>query len=468
MIINFGQWLPDQPSLQNPCKTAVNVYPSPNGYGPFFSAAAVGDALPSVPIGRICFKQASDSSSLTGKIEIFVGTSTGLFRKNGTNWDNVSKTTYTPSTFWRFAVYGDLLIATNGIDQPQKFVLSTGTAFVDLANAPTHNYPIVVRDTLVALDVTDSSSYEIKWSVNNNAEDWTIANGGGAQSFPDGGPVIGGTGGEFGIILQNFAVTRMNFVGGELRFTFDKIEGGSGCISAESIVQYKGRTYYLSNEGFQLFNGAESLNISDEVCSTYFFNLLEVPSNLVTNTAEFIVTNTGEEISVASLSQVEGALDNRNSCVVWKYPTATGNRLLIYNFSLNSWSESDISVEAVFNINLVGGATLSGFDSDYKLAHFNGAIATAQVSTGDMQLSKGTGSSVRTVYGLGDSAHNVTVGKKSALLKTEATVTGSSNSNGKVTVRSNGRLHRFELVPTATYTEIIGVDVEFSIAGKRV
>ena len=85
-----------------------------------------------------------------------------------------------------------------------------------------------------------------------------------------------------------------------------------------------------------------------------------------------------------------------------------------------------------------------------------------------MQLSKGTGSSVRTVYGLVDSAHNVTVGKKSALLKTEATVTGSSNSNGKVTVRSNGRLHRFELVPTATYTEIIGVDVEFSIAGKRV
>ena len=463
MIINFGSWLPDQPSLSNPCKVATNVYPSPNGYGPFYSALAVGDALVSAPVGRIGFQQVS------GKTELFVGTSTRLYRKNGTSWDDVSQAAYSPSTFWRFAVYGDLLIATNGIDRPQKFTLSTGSAFEDLANAPTHNFPIVVRDTLVALDVTDGSGFEVKWSVNNNAEDWTAANGGGSQSFPDGANVVGGTGGEYGVILQaESGLTRMNFVGGDLRFTFDKIEGGTGCIAADSIVQYKGRTFYLSDEGFQLFDGAESTNISDEICSNYFFSQLAEAENLVTDTLEFIITDTGEEISIGTLNQVEGDLDQSNSCVVWKFPTATGNQLLIFNFRLNRWSLSTEAVEGLHHLHLVDGPVLSGFDSDNKLVHFNGAIATATVSTGDMQLVPDTGCSVRTTYGLVDSAHDITIGKKSALLSTEATVSGSSNSNGKVTVRSHGRYHRFQVVPTATYTEIIGVDVEFSATGRRV
>jgi len=462
LIIQFGEWLPDQPRYQNKCVTATNVYPSATGYLPFKGIASVTTALPSTPIGVYSFKR------VAGNIETFAGTSTGLYRKNGSSWTDVSGTTYSPSTQWRFAIYGDRVVATNGVDNPQAFDLGTDSVFADLPNAPTHKFPLVVRDTLVALDLTDGSGNEVAWSVTNNSEDWTVANGGGAQNFPDGGKVVGGTGGEYGVILQSGGVTRMNFVGGDLRFTFDQIEGDVGCIASNSIVRHKGITYFLSDEGFQAFNGAESFNISDEKVSRYFFGLLSEAEALVTDTGEEIITMSGEVITVGALNEVYGALDQRNSCIVWSYPTATGNKLLIYNYKLDKWSESKQSIDLLYTAEDVAGPVLAGFDSSFLLNTFSGSDLTAVVSTGDMQLNQNGGTYVNYVRGLCDAAHDVTVGKKTTLSDTETTATGSSNANGKVSLRSSGRYQRFQLSPTAAFTELSGVDVGIGANGNRV
>lgn len=461
MIINFGPWLPDQPRFGNTCITAENVYPSANGYRPFKGSSAITAALPSLCIGNISFKRVS------GGLETFAGTSTGLYRLNGTSWDDVAPSAYSPSAFWRFAVYGDILVATNGVDNPQKFDLSSDTQFSDLTNAPKHKFPIVVRDTLVALDLTDGSGFQVKWSAVNDATDWTAASGGGAQVLPDGGPVVGGTGGEYGVILQEQGLTRMDFVGGDLRFTFDKIEGAVGCIAKNSIVQYKGRTFFLSDEGFQVFDGAETTNISNEICTRTFFSELAAAEPLTTDTGEDIVTDLGEIISVGALQAVDGALDPRNSCVVWKYPTSTTTKLIIYNYSLNRWSYSNAVIDQLLTLQQVGGPVLAGMDSSDMLASFSGSDLTAVVSTGDLQLIKGRGTSVNCIRGLVDAAHDITVGKKYDLADTETTVSGSSNSNGKVSLRARSRYHRIQVSPTAAFTELTGVDVEVAPAGGR-
>lgn len=464
-IIQFGPWLPDQARLGNRCITATNVYPVANGYAPFKDTSAQTDALPDICVGVISFKR------VTGGAETFAGTEDKLYRKNGTTWDDVSRSSgYLPTTAWRFAVYGDTLVATNGVDNPQKFTISSGPSgvFSDLSNAPTHTFPIVVKDVLVALDVTDTSEFEIKFAAVNDAESWDAESGGGSQNVPDGGPVVGGTGGEFGVILQETGVTRMNFVGGDLRFTFDKIEGGIGCIAADSIVQYKGRTFYLSDEGFQLFDGSESRNISGDAVTKTFFSALGEVETLVTDTSEKIVTATGEEIVVSVLETVQGALDPLNSCVVWKYPTSSGNKLIIYNYRLDRWAESDASVDCLHTAYTNSGPVLAGFDSDKKLATFSGSARSATVSTGDIQVARDRASFVRAVRGLVDSRHDITVGKKVDMADSETTTTATANGNGVAGVRSRGRYHRFQVQPTDTWSELVGVEIEASRSGRTV
>lgn len=461
MLINFGEWLPDQPRLGNSCITATNVYPAARGYKPFPGPSPQTDALSAKCIGWISFKRTS------GAIEVFAGTATKLYRLNNNSWTDVSKAgNYTSSDFWRFALYGDRLVATNGTDNPQAFDLASDSVFADLPNAPIHDYPIVVRDVIVALNC--ASGNEIQFSAVNDSEDWTVASGGGSQPVLDGGPVIGGTGGEYGVILQEYGLTRMSFVGGDLRFTFDKLEGSVGCIARNSIVQYKGSTFYLSDEGFQLFDGASSQNISDEVVTKTFFSELVKADPLITEASEIITTETGDPISVGTLEQIEGALDQGNSCVIWKYPTAAGNKLIIYNYRLQRWASSDQAINSIGALVELGGPIFAGFDSDHKLSPFNGSDLSAVVSTGDIQLSRDRASFVRAVRGLVDSAHDVTVGKKTSLSDTEATATGSSNSRGKVSLRSHGRYHRFQVEPTATFSELTGISIEASPGGTKV
>ena len=115
--------------------------------------------------------------------------------------------------------------------------------FADIPNAPIAAFFIVILDILVALAVNDGSIFQIKFSAVNDSEKWTADCGGGAQQVPDGGPVIGGTGGDYGVILQENGLRRMAFVGGDLRFRTDRIEGAIGCVAADSIVKYKGRTF---------------------------------------------------------------------------------------------------------------------------------------------------------------------------------------------------------------------------------
>lgn len=437
-VIPYGPFAPDQPRLGNTCVTATNVLPGINGYRPFPGPTVVTDALVASCVGVISFKQ------VDGTIDTFAGTTTKLFRLNGTSWDDVSRTVggaYATGTFWQFAVYGKRLIATNGIDEPQAFDLGVDTDFADLPNAPIAAFFIVIRDVLVALAVNDGSIFQIKFSAVNDSEKWTADCGGGAQQVPDGGPVIGGTGGEFGVVLQESGLTRMEFVGGDLRFTFDKIEGAVGCISSESIVEYKGRTFYLSEEGFQLFDGAESKNISDELISDFFFD------------------------DVADATAVRGALWLDKSVVVWVH--SSGTKAIIYNYRTQRWASTTLAAADCVHAFVATRVNLGAFDGDDKLVTFTSTtLLAAIISTGDLELSPGSNSFVKSVTGLIDSNFEIRIGSKRKLKDTEVIKTKKSY-DGKADIRVDARYHRIELRPIGTWTEVTSVDVEAVRSGKR-
>lgn len=458
MIVPFGPWLPDQPRYNNPCITATNVYPTLNGYKRFLGpSSAATDALAASPVGALSFRRSN------GVRETFVGTETALYRKNGETWTSVG-TGYSNSTYWRFQVYGSRVVATNGIDNPQKFDLATDSSFSTLTNAPICERFIVIRDVLVALNTANN---DIQFSAVNDSEDWTVLGGGGNQDLFDGGPVISGVGGEYGIIFQEFATVRMDFVGGDLRFTFDKIEGAIGAADSESVVPYKGGAFYLSSEGFQFFDGAQSQNISDEKVTRTFISAIANARG--TSGGDTRVTSSGDirVVRNAGADAIIGAHDPDNSVVAWSYNGATGRRIILYNYKLGRWAESDVDVAYLHTSYQAGGVVLAGFNSLDELVFFDTDDLTSTISTGDMDLANGQSVFVSSVRGIVDAAHDVTVGKKSFVGSTESTVSASSQATGRCALRSYGRLHRFELTPTAQFTEAVGVDVETRQGGSR-
>ena len=100
---------------------------------------------------------------------------------------------------WKFALYGTLLIATNVVDGPQKFDLTTSANFEVLGGSPpAARYIDIVRE-FVFLGAIANNEKRVQWSAIGDAEGWTAGtNESDYQDFPNGGPVRGIIGGGCG------------------------------------------------------------------------------------------------------------------------------------------------------------------------------------------------------------------------------------------------------------------------------
>ena len=115
----------------------------------------------------------------------------------------------------------------------QGFTIGTDSAFSAISGAPAARHLAVIRDFVVTANVTYSSATHrsrVRWSAINDATSWTIgSNQADFQDIPDAGHITGLVGGEFGVVLMEKAIARMQYVGSPLIFTFEKVETGHGC-----------------------------------------------------------------------------------------------------------------------------------------------------------------------------------------------------------------------------------------------
>ena len=451
----FGSWSPDLPALNNPGATVANgVYSTNSGFKPFLGPTVISNALTGQCRGAITFKRTN------GTLETFAGDPTKLYRLSGTTFNNVSKVgDYTATIRWRFTIFGDIVIATNDIDTVQQFDLSSDSIFSDNAGAPIHSFPFVVRNFLVAADVNDGTQFQLKWSADNDSSKFTADCGGGAQEFPEGGPVVGGTGGEVGIVFQEDALSRMVFVGGDLRFTFDTLEGASGAITGGSIIRHKGLSYYLAESGFQLFNGAESRNISTAQGSR------ESKAQAVTDT--FF-----DNLDRSKIATMQGALDLANDSVVWAYPSSSASagendKLIIFNITNGDWSEVDIITQTLFQDETATGKVLAGFDTSNRLVRYTGTTVAAQIVTREFGQQRKF--RVRSLRIDTDGPHTCTISHRR---DQQDSVTSTSavavNANGRCPIKANNRYQRFQLdiAAAASWTFADGFDSDGGPGGR--
>ena len=470
--VTFGEWLPDQPGVIGALTTARNCFPKAVGYGPFPQEVDYSDAAPQ---NLTAAAAAKDTNSITS---IYAAGTTRLFKLNTNNfsWNDISATTYSGTSGWKFTQFGNSLIAANESNTMQYIDVMSGTTFANIAvDAPKAKFVTVVRDFVVT-GYQSAYKSRIQWSGINNETTWTASATTQAdfQDLPDGGFVQGVTGGEFGLVLLERSIVRMSYIGTPLIFQFDNSARNRGCFEPNSVIQWQGITYFLGDDGFYACDGQNLKNIGAEKVNRYFFNTLKE----------------------SDLGNMSAAIDPINNLVVWGYPTVDLDyRVLVYHVPTGKWSYADSTATRVAPVS-TPSITLEGLDafsasidalgisldsrtwlggkllllgiSGNKLITFTGASKTATIDTADIETDNNQSMITMLKPIVDNGTGSASIASRLQLNQTVSfpSVT-AANSENRIGARSYGRYHRVKLQPSGDWTTAIGMDVEIQQAGTR-
>lgn len=409
----FGEWLPDLPDTDNPGLTeALNVLPVDKCYSAYKPIAGSGTALSERPRGGVAVLDNS------GNAFFYAGTATTLQVKSGSGWADRTNTAYTTGTdsYWRFAQFDDLVIATNYEDVPQALEAGAGTDFVDLAlvgTAPHARQIGIVGRHVVLGDTVDGTNgavpHRIQWSRIDVATEWPTPNSADALAKQSGeqfmpsefGPVTGIVGNDqFGIVFQRSGISRMTYVGGDLVYQFDVIDSTRGAAYPNAIVHVGNGAFFIAADGFYFTDGVSVTPIGNGKFDQYFL----------------------ASVDTGYKQRAYGALDLFKKLIYWTYPgsgntSGQPNSVLIYNYLESRMARAQDTVEclvtglttattledldALFgSIEAVtppldspfwqgGNEVMQGFDSAYKLGTFSGVPSIAIIDGQEAELNPG-------------------------------------------------------------------------------
>lgn len=486
-MIRFGEWLPDQPDVNNAGVTvATNVIPAANGYRSFNSFVQFSNAADERIRGIFAGKDND------GTISLFAGDDNKLYKFNqGTSaLDDVSKSG-TPAydlvgeERWRFVQFGDIVIASGGTgEEIQKFQLGTDSAFSNLSGtAPKADYIAVVRDQVWTANIDEGSGRvpnKVRWSGLNDETSWTIGTDqADSQVIPDAGAITGLVGGERAVILMERAIAVAYYVGSPLIYEINRVETQRGCPYPNSVANVGGNVFYLSQDGFYSFDGQKSSPIGAEKVDKFFF----------------------EDFDDAHTDKMSAAVDPSNQIVCWSYVSnsATGNtpdKILVYNFALNRWSILEVEAELIAPLftpaytledldNLAsnldslpapldsslykGGTFFFGGSFDKKIHGFTGSVLSGTIETSEYALTQNKHTVVtRSVPYFENGSVTMQVGSRD---RQDDPVVFDNASNltdeGFCQHRVQGRFHRSRMNITGNWSFAQGVDIEGRTIGRR-
>jgi len=473
--LQFTDWLPDQPANAGSLNDAKNVYPLGIGYGAFPSAEdfsnAASETLNSVFVAKF-----------GAVVEVFAGSATKLYKLNiGTlALADVSKSGgYSGDGIWRFEQFGNVVLACNDNARLQTWTIGSSTAFSDAsAVAPIAKDIAVVRDFVFAGNIgVGSEPDKVQWSDINDETDWV--SGSTSQSdyqiIADGGNVQAITGGEFGVVLLEKSIVRASYVGSPLFFQFDTISNGLGCLEGNSVAQYGNITFFLSDDGWYSTDGQTITNIGLEKIDRWFFS----------------------RVDLTQLNTMSAAVDPVKNLVVWNYADVDGNRrILIYNWQLQKWSRAETTSDSVGTIAtlgesleslesvlgytdidtmpasldsrlFIGGKFLFAGTKTNKIVVFTGTSITPQLITTDIEVGYNSVATLARPQ-IDNGTAQVAVASRRELDDTIGfSAFVPATTEGRCSLRSAGRYHRFNVQPTGNWTTAMAVDVDIKPQGNR-
>lgn len=483
MFIPFGEWRPDSPALIGAARTAKNCIGEKDYYRPFQQFSPISQDLDANALGAISYKDKE------GVVFTFAGDSTKLYKLTNTDFDNVSKAgDYSTLTegVWSFSKFGTNVIATNYLNNPQVFNTATSTLFADLAGTPPRaKYSAVVGEFVVLANLVDgtfgTASNALRWSGIGDVTTWTPS----AATQSDGQLLENGEGGaiqgivgnsNYGIIIQERAIQRMNYIGSPAIFSFEVLETNRGTSLPNSIVGVGRSVFYIADDGFYQFNGVSSVNIGKDKVNQYFWD------NFDTNYSNTLST----------------AIDPLNTVIGWSWADvyATSgfpNNILIYNWQSGKFTLIKDSVTSLFSA-MSNGLTLDqldsistdldalvfsldssvykggqllfgGFNTSNQLGYFSGDNMTATIETSEFEGAKDSLTEINQITPMIDGDTNLSVSVKmgSRNNRSDAVSYSASISQddfGRVKTRANSRYHQIEATISAGFEKATGIEVD--------
>jgi hypothetical protein len=483
-LIDFGEWAPDQPNVASFARTVRNALSNGRAYRPLSGANPVGDSLPTTCFGAGSFLL-PDGNNVT-----VAGTVTDLYFYNAGVWDEKTRTgsdyATTAEYKWQFSTYGNRLLATNYADSIQSYLFGVDSNFSELAASAPKAQHITVLNNFIVVGNTDNANNEVAWSGLDAPTTWgtNIALQSDSQLLEnESGEVRGVFGSQnYGVILQSKGLTRMEYVGPPEIFRFTDIEKGRGAATHYGNAALGNSIFYLEESGFYRFDGSNSVNISENRVSRWFF----------------------DDLNNSYLHNVTCVIDPVNTIAVWGYPDRSAiagapNKVIIYDWVDNRWTYGSLAHEYLFRalstgytlegLDAVsssldalpfsldssvwkGGKTLLGvIDSTNKLGLLTGDALECTIETSEARINPKGRTHVAGVYVETD-ALNYTTTLSSRNLPSDALLVSGARSPNSLTgacdFSVDSRYHRATVTIPAgeEWTEALGVQVEFTPTGR--
>lgn len=235
------------------------------------------------------------------------------------------------ATNWTLDSWGEDLIACYRGGPIFTWVENSGTSrrAVSISGAPSVNDYIIVSPEdrhLIALGTTDiiTGSYDpvlIRWSDQENYNDWSpsATNTAGDKRLSGSSRIKGAlrTRGQV-LIWTEEALYGMRHVGQPFTFQFDILGENCGLIGPHAAVEANGRTYWMANQRFMIYDGA-------------------APRPLECTVLRYVFDN----IDTAQYDKVYAGINGAFNEIIWLYQTGDAteiNRYVIYNYLENHWT----------------------------------------------------------------------------------------------------------------------------------
>lgn len=354
MWADIGEWKPDlQKFGVGNIASLNNVYPTATGYSPMHEFVPVSEPIteddePAAVRGSATFV-APDAGNYT-----FAGTDKHLYMLDGTEWVDVTPEDGIEGEIdsrWRFALYGNYVLATNYIDPVLCFDLTTDTKFSVMSDtAPKARSIAVVNEFVVLMGTNDDLDGErpnrVWWGpIADPRGTWEVdqATMCDYQDIGQGSYCVAIVGGETGIVFMRSAIVRMTFVGSPMVFQFDVLDNAHGCSGVDAVANFGGLIPFVSSDGLYILNNSSLQQIGLEKVDKYVL----------------------DRIPTEALTQSRVLIDARLKCIWFGLPDATGilSEALVYHYPTGKWGRVDIShIQSLHNL-VTRGYTLDELDA---------------------------------------------------------------------------------------------------------
>jgi hypothetical protein len=497
MDIAVPTWAPDQPPIGNFCRTLNNVVSRTKlAYGPLRDLEPITAAISARCQGAFSCR-ATD-----GTVRTFAGTAAKLENidpTDGTAWLDATGASgpyaCPEDDFWGFAKYGDLAIAVNVADPPQKFNVATpDTDFSDLGGSPPQAKYVTVWGNYVVLGNLSTANNKIQWSGTDDPESWTVGtDNSDERTFPDSGAIKGLTGGRQKLVFLEGAIWRATEVGGTDIFQLNEISTDRGCAASGSIAQYQDLVFFLARDGFYMLSDGGLAPIGQQVFDQTFWS----------------------QVNKNYLSRITAAVDPARTLYIVAWPSSESgsgvcDRLSFYNWSTERWTPSTAyQVEFLCTVNAESGLSLeeldtpypnldtmpisldsptfqstdeealAAFDTAHKLAYFSGATVAATIPSPEAQLFPGYKAKIKNVRPIIESIDDgsgilTSIGVRDNKLNDTQRFTAQVPQRTRghspfAAKRTKGRFHmaQTDIAAGTDWTAFQGWDFEAIQAGRR-